>query len=59
MYATPTATAAFSRNSTMPQANLYARVGVETAIGVAAKMVREDLTRRISEDLGNFEAQAA
>ena len=34
-------------------------VGVETAIGVAAKMVRDDLTRRISEDLGNFEAQAA
>ena len=34
-------------------------IGVETAIGVAAKMVRDDLTRRISEDLGNFEAQAA
>ena len=28
-------------------------------IGVAAKMVRDDLTRRIAEDLGNFEAQAA
>jgi flagellar secretion chaperone FliS len=36
MYATRTATAAFSRNSTMPQANLYARVGVETAIGAAS-----------------------
>ena len=34
-------------------------IGVETAIGVAAKMVRDDLTRRIAEDLGNFEAQAA
>ena len=29
--------------------------GVATAIGVAAKMVRNDLTRRIVEDLGNFE----
>ncbi|WP_188053380.1 MULTISPECIES: phosphate acyltransferase PlsX [unclassified Sphingosinithalassobacter] len=34
-------------------------VGVDTAIGVAAKMVRSDLTRRIIEDLGNFEAEAA
>jgi phosphate acyltransferase len=34
-------------------------VGVATAIGVAAKMVRDDLTRRIAEDLGNFEAKAA
>lgn len=34
-------------------------LGVDTAIGVAAKMVRDDLTRRIAEDLGNFEAQAA
>ncbi|RDE06013.1 phosphate acyltransferase PlsX [Sphingomonas aracearum] len=33
--------------------------GVATAIGAAAKMVRDDLTRRISEDLGNFEAKAA
>ena len=30
-----------------------------TAIAAAAKMVRDDLTRRISEDLGNFEAEAA
>lgn len=34
-------------------------VGVDTAIGFAAKMVRDDLTRRIAEDLGNFEAEAA
>jgi glycerol-3-phosphate acyltransferase PlsX len=34
-------------------------IGVAHAIGVAAKMVRDDLTRRIIEDLGNFEAQAA
>ncbi|UIJ47504.1 phosphate acyltransferase PlsX [Sphingomonas cannabina] len=34
-------------------------VGVAHAIEVAAKMVRDDLTRRITEDLGNFEAQAA
>ncbi|GGO95278.1 phosphate acyltransferase PlsX [Stakelama pacifica] len=34
-------------------------VGVATAIGLAAKMVRDDLTRRISEDLQNFEAEAA
>ncbi|MGK6318814.1 phosphate acyltransferase PlsX [Sphingomonas sp. DT-204] len=34
-------------------------VGVAHAIEVAAKMVRDDLTRRIIEDLGNFEAQAA
>ena len=33
--------------------------GVATAIGNAAKMVRADLTRRIAEDLGNFEAVAA
>ncbi|HWK37166.1 phosphate acyltransferase PlsX [Sphingomonas sp.] len=34
-------------------------VGVAHAIAVAAKMVRDDLTRRITEDLSNFEAQAA
>ena len=34
-------------------------LGVATAIGNAAKMVRADLTRRIVEDLGNFEAKAA
>lgn len=34
-------------------------LGVATAIAAAAKMVRDDLTRRISEDLGNFEAKAA
>lgn len=34
-------------------------VGVDTAIGFAAKMVRDELTRRIAEDLGNFEAKAA
>ena len=34
-------------------------IGVAHAIGVAAKLVRDDLTRRIIEDLGNFEAQAA
>ncbi|MGY4395151.1 glycerol-3-phosphate acyltransferase PlsX [Sphingomonas sp. UYAg733] len=34
-------------------------VGVATAIAAAAKMVRDDLTRRIAEDLGNFEAKAA
>jgi glycerol-3-phosphate acyltransferase PlsX len=34
-------------------------LGVATAIAAAAKMVRDDLTRRISEDLGNFEARAA
>ena len=34
-------------------------VGVAHAIGVAAKMVRDDLTRRIIDDLGNFEKQAA
>ena len=34
-------------------------VGVSTAIGFAAKMLRDDLTRRITEDLGNFEAKAA
>jgi glycerol-3-phosphate acyltransferase PlsX len=33
--------------------------GVATAIGFAAKMVRDELTRRIAEDLGNFEAKAA
>ncbi|MCH4893836.1 phosphate acyltransferase PlsX [Sphingomonas sp. SFZ2018-12] len=33
--------------------------GVAHAIAVAAKMVRDDLTRRIAEDLGNFEAKAA
>ncbi len=34
-------------------------VGVDTAIGFAAKMLRDDLNRRIAEDLGNFEAKAA
>jgi glycerol-3-phosphate acyltransferase PlsX len=34
-------------------------IGVATAIGAAAKMVRDDLTRRISDDLGNFESKAA
>ena len=34
-------------------------LGVATAIGNAAKMVKADLTRRIAEDLGNFEAKAA
>ncbi|MDF7774213.1 phosphate acyltransferase PlsX [Sphingomonas sp. AOB5] len=33
--------------------------GVATAIGFAAKMLQDDLMRRIAEDLGNFEAQAA
>ncbi|WNO53974.1 phosphate acyltransferase PlsX [Stakelama saccharophila] len=34
-------------------------IGVANACAVAAKMVRNDLTRRITEDLGNFEAEAA
>jgi glycerol-3-phosphate acyltransferase PlsX len=34
-------------------------IGVATAIGFAAKMLRDDLIRRIAEDLGNFEAKAA
>jgi glycerol-3-phosphate acyltransferase PlsX len=34
-------------------------LGVATAIGAAAKMVRDQLTRRITEDLGNIEAAAA
>ena len=34
-------------------------LGVATAIGAAAKMVRDDLTRRISDDLRNFESEAA
>ncbi|URW75242.1 phosphate acyltransferase PlsX [Sphingomonas donggukensis] len=34
-------------------------VGVSHALSVAAKMVRDDLTRRIAQDLGNFEKQAA
>jgi glycerol-3-phosphate acyltransferase PlsX len=34
-------------------------VGVAHAIGVAAKMVRDDLTRHITEDLANVEALAA
>ncbi|MFA6605534.1 MAG: phosphate acyltransferase, partial [Sphingomonas sp.] len=34
-------------------------VGVATAIAAAAKMVRDDLTRRIAEDLGDFEKKAA
>ena len=36
MYASRTTTASFGRNSTMPQASLYARVGVETGIGAAS-----------------------
>lgn len=32
--------------------------GVENAIAVAAKLVRDDLTRRIIDDLGNFAAPA-
>jgi len=34
-------------------------LGVATAIGNAAKMVKADLARRILDDLGNFEQQAA
>lgn len=34
-------------------------IGVAHAIEVAAKMLRDDLTRRISDDLSNFEARAA
>jgi len=33
-------------------------LGVATAIGNAVKMVRSDLTRRIADDLGRFEAPA-
>ena len=32
--------------------------GVANAIGVAARMVREDITRKIAEDLANFRAHA-
>ena len=34
-------------------------VGVAHAIGVAAKMVRDDLTRRITDDLAHFDEQRA
>ncbi|WP_448662783.1 phosphate acyltransferase PlsX [Sphingomonas sp. CJ20] len=34
-------------------------LGIDTAIGFAAKLLRDDLNRRIAEDLGNFEAKAA
>lgn len=34
-------------------------LGVAHAVEVAAKLLRDDLTRRISDDLGNFEAKAA
>jgi len=34
-------------------------IGVANAIGVAAKMVRDDLTRRITDDLNNFKAHVA
>ena len=34
-------------------------LGVATAIGNAVKMVRQDLTRRIAEDLGRFDKVAA
>lgn len=33
--------------------------GVDTAIGFTAKLLRDDLNRRIAEDLGNFKAKAA
>ncbi|WP_448502198.1 phosphate acyltransferase PlsX [Sphingomonas sp.] len=33
--------------------------GIANAVGVAAKMVRDDLSRRIADDLGNIEARAA
>ncbi len=33
--------------------------GVANAIRVAARMVREDLTRKITEDLANVSAQSA
>ena len=36
MYATRSASAAFGRNPTMPQASLYARVGVETGVSGAS-----------------------
>ena len=32
--------------------------GVANAIGVAARMVRNDITRKIGEDLDNFRAHA-
>jgi glycerol-3-phosphate acyltransferase PlsX len=32
--------------------------GVANAIGVAARMVRNEITRRIGEDLDNFRAHA-
>lgn len=35
------------------------QAGVANAIALAAKLIRDDLTRRISDDLGNFESQAA
>lgn len=34
-------------------------IGVGHAVEVATKLLREEVTRRISEDLGNFEAKAA
>ena len=34
------------------------RAAVSTAIGVAASMVRNDITRKIGEDLDNFRAHA-
>jgi hypothetical protein len=33
--------------------------GVANAIGVAAKLVANDITRRITEDLGNFAGHRA
>ncbi|MBX9796064.1 phosphate acyltransferase PlsX [Sphingomonas sp.] len=35
------------------------QAGVANAIALAAKLIRDDLIRRISDDLGNFESQAA
>ncbi|WP_033920505.1 phosphate acyltransferase PlsX [Sphingomonas sp. 37zxx] len=34
-------------------------IGIENAIAVAAKLARDDLGRRIADDMGNFEAKAA
>ena len=34
-------------------------IGIANAIAVAAKLVRDDLTRRITEDLANFKAHVA
>jgi glycerol-3-phosphate acyltransferase PlsX len=34
-------------------------IGIANALKLAAKLVDDDLTRRIGEDLGNIEARAA